>query len=116
MASLALARLRLLAEDATRVPLPRITRPRRVLPRPGAKPVTDGSVHPGATGLALAGYGLFLAASWAGWAFGYAALLTGVIFFLSAMYFGLLIGGGMIAGATKRIAASASSWTGGFRR
>jgi hypothetical protein len=87
-----------------------------VLPRPGAKPVTDGSVHPGATGLALAGYGLFLAASWAGWAFGYAALLTGVIFFLSAMYFGLLIGGGMIAGATKRIAASASSWTGGFRR
>ncbi len=57
----------------------------------------DEFVHPGAIGLAMGGFGLFLVASWTGWAFGYTSLLIAVITGLAAMYFGLLIGLGRSA-------------------
>lgn len=64
--------------------------PRRQLAR--VTPLSeDEFLHPGAIGIALGGFGLFLAASWVGWAFGYAALLIAVIDVLSIMYFGPMI-------------------------
>lgn len=101
MTALALSSPRLIAEEAARLPQARELVPLQVTARPHLQPATEGGVHPGAIGLALAGYGLFLGASWAGWAFGYTALLIAVIYFLSAMYFGLLIGGGVIAAANR---------------
>jgi hypothetical protein len=101
MATLALAHPRLIAEDAALLPQARRLATARVIARPDTQPATEGGVHPGAIGLALGGYGVFLCASWAGWAFGYTALLIAVIYFLSAMYFGLLVGGGMIAAASR---------------
>ena len=52
----------------------------------------DEFVHPGAIGLAMGGFGLFIVASWAGWSFGYTTLLLTVVTGLAAMYFGLMIG------------------------
>jgi hypothetical protein len=61
------------------------------LPRRRTAPITasvaDEYVHPAAIGIALGGFGLFLVASWVGWAFGYTSLLVKVIYFLSLMYF-----------------------------
>jgi hypothetical protein len=61
------------------------------LPRSPVAPITasvaDEYVHPAAIGIALAGFGLFLVASWVGWAFGYTSLLVKVIYVLSLMYF-----------------------------
>lgn len=47
----------------------------------------DEYIHPGAIAIALAGFSLFLAASAAGWAVGYMALLVAIIYCLSLMYF-----------------------------
>jgi len=101
MTALALAHPQLIAEKTALLPQARKLAPLPVLTRSDVQAATEGGVHPGAIGLALAGYGLFLGASWAGWAFGYMALLVGVIYFLSAMYFGLLVGGGMVAAASR---------------
>jgi hypothetical protein len=60
--------------------------PRRQI-APITASVADEYVHPAAIGIALAGFGLFLVASWVGWAFGYTSLLVKVIYVLSLMYF-----------------------------
>lgn len=65
-----------------------------VLPRsatPTLPLVADEYVHAFAIALALGGFGLFLAASWVGWAFGYTSLLIKVIYVLSLMYFGPMV-------------------------
>ena len=54
--------------------------------------VNDEFVHPGAIGLAMGGFAVFIVASWTGWAFGYTTLLLAVVTGLAAMYFGLLLG------------------------
>ena len=79
---------RLIIEDAFETHL--------VVPAPLVPPkirlsVSEGGIHPGAGALALAGFALFLVASWVGWGFGYTTLLIGVIYLLSAMYFGMLL-------------------------
>lgn len=103
MTTLTLTHPRLLADDASEI----AAIPARHAAVPQGRiwlesaPATNEAVHPAAIGLALSGYGLFLIASWAGWAFGYTALLITVIYFLSAVYFGMLIDGGMIAAASR---------------
>jgi hypothetical protein len=47
--------------------------------------LVDEQVHSGAVGVAQGGGGLLLAASWAGWAFGYIGLLLAGIVVLSIM-------------------------------
>lgn len=101
MSSLTLVHPRLLAEQDPRVSRPLVVLPRLASPCLAAVPVTHDGVHPGAIGIALAGYGVFLAASWVGWGYGYTGLLMGIITFLSIMYFGLLVGGGMAAAANR---------------
>ena len=55
-------------------------------PSPAAEvAVTDEFVHPGAIALAMGGFGLFIVASWAGWSFGYTALLLAVVTGLAAV-------------------------------
>lgn len=62
-------------------------------PTPAAEiAVDDEVVHPGAIGLAMGGFGLFIVGSWAGWSFGYTTLLIAVVTGVAAMYFGLMIG------------------------
>lgn len=61
----------------------------------------DDYLHPGAVGIALGGLGLFLVASWIGWAFGYTALLLAVIMVLCVMYFGPLIGVGQASAEAR---------------
>ena len=62
-------------------------------PTPAAEVVVnDEVVHPGAIGLAMGGFTLFIVASWAGWSFGYTSLLLVVVTGLAAMYFGLMLG------------------------
>ena len=56
---------------------------------PQADAAPDEFIHPGAIGLALGGFGIFLAASWIGWAFDYTAMLVSVVTGLGAVYFGL---------------------------
>lgn len=51
---------------------PQVARPKPLLRRVEA--IADGHLHPAVVGIALGGYGLFLVASWAGWAFGTTAL------------------------------------------
>ena len=101
MSTAALVYTRLPCDNAICVPVPHLATADYLPVRRAAAPVTDGGVHPGAIGLALAGFGLFLAASWAGWAFGYTALLIAVVTFLAMMYFGLLVGGGAVAAANR---------------
>jgi hypothetical protein len=92
---------RFLTEEATHLRLPgEAPADPAALPTKAA-PITEGSVHPGAIALALGGFGLFLAASWIGWDFGYMSLLLAVIVVLSAMYFGPLVGGGLVAAASR---------------
>ncbi len=78
---------------------PQVARPKPLLRRVEA--IADGHLHPAVVGIALGGYGLFLVASWAGWAFGTTALLIAVIYFLSAMYFGMMILGGQASAAFR---------------
>lgn len=92
---------RFLTQEATHLRLPGEAIASPVAPRAEHAPITDGSVHPGAIALALGGFGLFLAASWIGWDFGYMSLLLAVIVVLSVMYFGPLVGGGMVAAASR---------------
>lgn len=101
MSTLTLARPHLVAENAISIPLPLLEPDRQRSPDVDSTPAAEGGIHPGAIALALGGYGIFLAASWAGWAFGYNALLIAVIYFLSAMYFGLLIGPGMLSARSR---------------
>jgi hypothetical protein len=54
---------------------------------PITQSLADEYVHPAAIAIALGGFGLFLVASWAGWAFDYMSLLVKVIYVLSLMYF-----------------------------
>lgn len=51
----------------------------------------DEFVHASAIGLAMGGFGVFIVASWTGWAFGYTSMLIAVVSGIAAMYFGLLI-------------------------
>lgn len=55
------------------------------------KTQVESFIHPGAIVIAFGGYGLFLIASWTGWAFGYTSMLIMVIYGLSVMYFGMLV-------------------------
>ena len=68
---------------------------------PQADAAPDEFVHPGAIGLALGGFGIFLAASWIGWAFDYTAMLVGVVTGLGAVYFGLFLTLGRSAAAAR---------------
>jgi hypothetical protein len=68
---------------------------------PQADAPLDEFVHPGAIGLALGGFGIFLAASWIGWAFDYTAMLVGVVTGLGALYFGLFLTLGRSAAAAR---------------
>ena len=77
----------------TRFPLEQISLKPLSEPSPAAElAVNDEFVHPGAIGLAMGGFVLFIVASWAGWSFGYTTLLLAVVTGLAAMYFGLMIG------------------------
>jgi hypothetical protein len=68
----------------------------------------DSGLHPVAIGIALGGYGLFLLASWIGFAFGYQAFIMLVIDMLSLMYFGLLLGLGQDAARIRATAPTRS--------
>ncbi len=73
---------------------------RRVEQVASASPL-PGGMHAAAVAIGLSGYGVFLIASWVGWAFGYTALLITVVYGLSLMYFGLLVGLGRSAAAAR---------------
>jgi len=66
---------------------------------------SDDYMHPAAVGIEPGDLGLFMGASWVGWAFGFTALAIAVISVLDLMYFGP-----MLAGARK-IAASRGKLT-----
>ena len=47
--------------------------------------------HPAVVGIGLGGFGLYPAASWIGWAFGYMGLSFAIICVLSIVYFAPIV-------------------------